>query len=255
MNTSWTDDGQTLLRTAWPAIAYGAAAAWQSAPIDKRAFLNNYAALTDLGSAAPEVASALDDLAQAEVAIQKALGDDSKLQFWDDPFAPATLKKCIENQEALHQTRLLAEDAEEHLDRAHTLGADAESVNGFLVTSRMLDYAGQKFQTGPELAAMWQKLGPRRPADQIWWNEWDSQVTYQDHSRIVDLMDAITELREQYRQEWLAEYTPYRLASALGRWDAEYEFWRRLQVRLIQFSGSSKEGDALPSFESLVPSK
>lgn len=252
MNTTWTDDGQTLMRPEWPGIAYGAAAAWQTAPIDRRTFFATYARLTYPAVAASDMASALDDLARAETAIQKVLGDDSMLHFWDSPFVPATLKECSDNQEALHQTRLLAEDAEERLDRALAAGADAASVSSLLVVSRMLDYAGQKFETGPELVAMWKRLGPKRPQDQTWWNEWDSQVTYQDHSRIVDLMDAISELREQYRQEWLAEYTPYRLVSALGRWDAEYEFWRQLQVRLIRFSESSKQGDALPPFETVA---
>jgi hypothetical protein len=44
-------------------------------------------------------------------------------------------------------------------------------------------------------------------------------------------MDTITGLREMYRQLWLAEYTPYRLGTTLGRFDAEYEYWRRLQSR------------------------
>ena len=119
----------------------------------------------------------------------------------------------------------------------------------------MLDYAGQKFQTAPELEDMWQRLGPRRPTGEVWWNEWSSQVTYQDHSRLVDLMDTITELRAAYRSEWLAQYTPYRLESALGRWDAEFEYWRRLQARLEAFSQSSREGDALPSLESIALQK
>ena len=255
MNTIWADDGQMLMRMTWPGIAYGAAAAWPSPPIDEKAFFTEYAELTNPAAAAPEVSSALEDLTQAEAAIQKALGDDSMLSFWDNPFSPAMLKKCSENQEALHQARMLAEDAEEHLGRARALGADGSALNSFLVASRMLDYAGQKFQTGPELMVMWERLGPRRPAGQVWWNEWESQAIYQDHSRIVDLMDAVTGLREEYRQEWLAEYTPYRLASALGRWDAEYEFWRQFQARLTTFSNGSKEGDTLPALPSLVPSK
>jgi hexosaminidase len=253
MNTIWTDDGQMLMRMTWPGIAYGGAAAWQSLPMDEKPFFTEYAELTNPAAAAPEVSSALEDLTQAEAAIQKALGDDSMLSFWDNPFASAMLKKCTENQEALHQARMLAEDAEEHLGRARALGADGSALNSFLVASRMLDYAGQKFQTGPELMALWQRLGPKRPAGQIWWNEWESQTTYQDHSRIVDLMDAVTGLREEYRQEWLAEYTPYRLASALGRWDAEYEFWRQFQARLTTFSNNSKEGDTLPGLPSLAP--
>ena len=68
-------------------------------------------------------------------------------------------------------------------------------------------------------------------------------------------MDTITELRAAYRSEWLAQYTPYRLESALGRWDAEFEYWRRLQARLEAFSQSSREGDALPSLESIALQK
>jgi len=112
----------------------------------------------------------------------------------------------------------------------------------------LLDYAGQKFQTIPELDPLWRSLGGRRPADEEWWNVWNSQVSYQDHSRLVDLMDAITELRRAYQSEWLAEYTPYRLDSALGRWNAEYEYWRQLQDRFSTYSDQSHEGDTLPAF-------
>jgi hypothetical protein len=133
----------------------------------KRLF-TEYPERTNPGPAAPEVASALEDLAQAETAIQKVLGDDSMLHFWDNPFAPAMLKNCRENQEALHKARMLAEDAEEHPDRAHTIGADAGSLNSFLAASGMLNYAVQKCQTGPQLIAMWQRLGPKRPTGELW---------------------------------------------------------------------------------------
>jgi hypothetical protein len=174
--------------------------------------------------------------------------------LWTDPFAAAMLQKCATHREELRKTRLLAEDAEEHLVPAVRAGGDSTTLNSLLVVSRMLDYAGQRFQTAPELEDMWRKLGAKRPAEEVWWNEWNSQVTYQDHSRLVDLMDAVTELRDAYRSEWLAEYTPYRLASALGRWDAEYEYWRRLQARLETFSQTSHEGETLPSLESLTSS-
>jgi hypothetical protein len=100
--------------------------------------------------------------------------------------------------------------------------------------------------------ALWHRLGPRRPNDELWLNVWYSQVRDPDHSRLFDLMDAITDLRSTYRREWLAEYTPYRLDSALGHWDAEYQYWRRFQERLKQFSESSHEGEPLPSLEDLA---
>jgi len=64
-------------------------------------------------------------------------------------------------------------------------------------------------------------------------------------------MDAITELREPYRNAWLAEYTPYRLETALKRWDAEYQHWRALQGRFENFRFA--EGGALPPLDSFRP--
>jgi len=255
MNTIWTDDAQMLMRMTWPGMAYGAAAAWQTGQMDRGAFISDYTHLMYPPAVSTEAALALDDLARSETELQKVLGGETMLALWGDPFVPSTLKKCGESRDHLRQTRLLAEDAEEHLDRALSLGGDPATLSSLLFGSRLLDYAAQKFQTAPELEDMWQRLGPRRPTGEVWWNEWSSQVTYQDHSRLVDLMDTITELRAAYRSEWLAQYTPYRLESALGRWDAEFEYWRRLQARLEAFSQSSREGDALPSLESIALQK
>ena len=254
MNTIWTDDGQMLMRTSWPGIAYGAAAPWQSAPMDKTTFFSDYARLMYPPAVASDVATALDDLRQSESVLQKVLGGETMIAMWRDPFNPQILKKCTSDQNDLRQTRLLAEDAETHLDDAVTVGGDSTTLESLVFGSRLLDYAGQKFQTAPELKDLWSRLGPTRPDNETWWNEWEDMVTYQDHSRLVDLMDAITELREAYRSAWLAEYTPYRLASAIGRWDAEYEYWRRLQSRLLEFSETSHEGDKLPPLESFAQS-
>jgi hypothetical protein len=252
INTIWTDDAQMLMRMTWPGMAYGAAASWQSAPMDRKGFFSEYSNLVYPPALASEVAIALDDLARSEVELQKVLGGETMLSLWENPLAPAIFKQCAGNKESLRQTRLLAEDAEEHLVHARSLGSDPVTLSSLQFGSELLDYAGQKFQTGPELDAMWRRLGGRRPNDEVWWNEWGSQVTYQDHSRLVDLMDAITELRQTYVSEWLAEYTPYRLESALGRWNAEYEYWRQLQTRLEAFSNQSHEGEALPPLESLA---
>jgi hexosaminidase len=252
MNTIWTDDVQMLMRTTYPGMVYGVAAGWQSAPPDHSGFFGEYASLTYPASIAPDVSSALNDLARSEVELQKILGNETMLALWTDPFAAPMLGKCAAHREELRKTRLLAEDAEEHLVGALDAGGDPATLNSLLFASRLLDYAGQRFQTAPELEDMWRKLGPKRPKDEVWWNEWGSQVTYQDHSRLVDLMDAITELRGAYRSEWLTEYAPYRLGSALGRWAAEYEYWRQLQARLEAFSQNSREGTMLPPLASLA---
>jgi hypothetical protein len=64
-------------------------------------------------------------------------------------------------------------------------------------------------------------------------------------------MDLITELRDQYRAAWDAEYTPYRRAAALGRFDAEYEYWRRFQARVWEARRNFKEGSPAPTLDSI----
>jgi len=64
-------------------------------------------------------------------------------------------------------------------------------------------------------------------------------------------MDLITELKDLYKHEWEAEYTPYRLGSALGRFDAEYEYWRRFQARLWELRRGFRPGTPLPPLDSL----
>jgi hypothetical protein len=253
INSIWTDDGQVLLRMSLPGMAYGAAAAWQSTPIDRPHFFSDYARIMYPAHISADVATALEKLSQSETELQKVLGEQTQFALWEDPFSPTYLKGLAQNQEHLRQTRLLAEEAESHLYQALALGADPTTLNSLLVVARLLDYAGQKFQTPSELIELWGRIGTTRPDTDKWWNEWESQVVYQDHSHIVDLMDAITELRPYYRAEWLDEYSPYRLASALGRWDAEYEYWRRFQQRLQEFSDGSHEGDVLPPLEKLAP--
>jgi hexosaminidase len=252
INSVWTDDGQVLLRMSLPGIAYGAAAAWQSTPMDKEHFFFDYARLTYPPDVSTDIASAFEELGQSETELHKVLGDSTQFALWEDPFFPVRLKDLAQNQGHLRQTRLLAEEAESHLYHALASGGDPGTLNSLMVGARLLDYAGQKFQTPPELIELWGRIGRTRPDSDKWWNEWESQVVYQDHSRIVDLMDAVTQLRPLYRAEWLEEYSPYRLDSALGRWDAEYEYWRKLQQKLQQFSDSSREGDVLPPLERIA---
>lgn len=252
INSIWADDGQALVRMSLPGMAYGAVAAWQSATIDRTHFFSDYARQIYPAVISTDVATGLEKLSRSETELQEVLGESTQFALWQDPFFPTYFKNLAPNKRHLQQTRLLAEEAEVHLYHALTLGADPTTLNSLLVGARLLDYAGEKFQTPTELVDLWGRIGPTRPDTDKWWNEWESQVVYQDHSRIVDLMDAITELRPLYRAEWLDEYSPYRLDAALGRWDAEYQYWRRCQQQLQQFSDSSHEGDVLPPLQTVL---
>ena len=252
MNTIWSDDVQMLKRPAWPGIAYGAAAAWQQQPMDRQHFFAVYAAREYPPASAPSVASALRKMADSETALQAVLGQDTMLALWGSPFAAKTLARSAAHAGDLRQSRLLAEGAEEDWLRAVELGADAASASAYIVECRLLDYAGLKFQYGVEITQHWKLLGSH-PDNHRMENDFDNIVVSQQHGKLPDLMETITELKPQYEQAWLEEYTPYRLAAALGRWDAEYEYWRRLQANLLKMLEDYTPTKGLPPFDSLLP--
>ena len=255
INTVWGDDSELLMRMSWPGMAYGAAAPWQSRPMDQGRFFSDYAGIMYAPLIAPEVAAALENLTEAEANLQKVLGHDTIFPFWaGDPFGPENLKNAAIHREDLRRVRILAEEAQTHLYRALSLGGDPTTLSSLLFGSRFLDYAGLRNLYPLEIVALWQRLGPRPSADQFW-RQFGDLVIYQVHGRISDLMYGITELREAYRSAWLAEYSPYRLAAALGRWDAEYEYWRRLQQRFEVFSENIHDGDTLPPLDRFTEGK
>jgi hypothetical protein len=252
INTGWTDASQVLYRTALPGMAYGAAAAWQAEPMNREQFFTDYAGLVYPGPVAAEVAPALDALAKAQQRLETVLGSETTLRLWDDPLAPARLERYANGRASLHEIRLLAEEAQDHLARAMAMKNDTYSLPSLLLGARMLGYATMKCIYAVEIAGFWKTLGPKPRHDDVqFYVGW--QTSARNHGRIGDLMDEISDLRGVYRSAWLTEYTEHRLQSVLGRWDAEYEYWRRLQGRLWDVMHTFKEGDTLPSLEELRP--
>ena len=250
INSVWTDSAQCFLRLTWPAMAYGAAAPWQSAPMDRDGFFSQYTALMYPSASAAEVAAALEDLNKSEVAIERVFGESSIHEMWGDPFSAANLKRTADHQEDFRQARLLAEKAQAHVYRAMKDGADSSALQPLLVAGRMLDFAGYKFLNGLEIAERWRSFGSYN--SDRYWNEIESEVVYQSHGRFADMMDEATQIVASYRSAWLAEYTPYRLAAATGRWDNEYSYWLRLQIRFRSATRGLKEGSGLPPLESVI---
>jgi hexosaminidase len=247
MNTIWTDDAQMLMRLSWPGMAYGAIAAWQSAPVDRISFFANYARQRYPEGVAADLASALAALNSSEIYLQQALGQNTMDELWRNPFAPSQLARSRSHQADLRQSRLLAEQAEEALSR---IPSDAGSIEDLTLAARLLDYAGLKFLYAVEIDVGWRTLGLDPSSDRV--NAFIGSVTSQQHGRLPDLMDVITDMRPNYEKAWLAEYSPYRLASALGRWDAEYENWHRIQGRLEAYSGKRAASASRPALQSLL---
>src|SRR5205814_5565610 len=125
-----------------------AVAAWQSEPVDRKQFFHDYASQMYPAQAAAAAALGLEKLSSAEYLALDALdvGDatDTLDRLWDDPLSPARLRSAEANREKLRQVRLLAEDAEEQLQRALEMARDTYSLQSLLVDARLLDYTAMR---------------------------------------------------------------------------------------------------------------
>lgn len=251
VNTVWTDDGQMLMQMSWPGIAYGAVSAWQSHPVQQSSFFAAYSHVMYSPAIAANASQAYAELNAAEQSLQAAVGQDTMSAVWRDPVEPGTMKRLKDHREDLRQCRLHAETAEEDVYRIESAGETPEGLKTLKVGAELLDYTGMKYLYALEIADSWATLPPHPTKAQI--SEVLAQgISSQVHSRTADLMDTVTALKQSYKRQWLDEYTDYRMYTALGRWDAEYEYWRRAQTRFTRFRVNFHDHDELPPLEQLL---
>ena len=171
--------------------------------------------------------------------------EETSPSFWDDPLTPAHLARAAAQQEHYRQSRLEAEDAEDHLSHAMRLGGDPSTLSDLLLESRLLDYAGMKNIYAAEMASFWRELGSHPDPDRLRFYV-SGESSSHDHSRIEDLMDYSGDLQQAYRAAWLDSYTPYRLGTVMGKWNAEFQYWWKLDRRFQDFAAAFHQGRRPP---------
>lgn len=258
INTVWTDYIACLIRPAFPGIAYGGIASWQTNPINRATFFADYARIMYGAPAAAEVAPGLAGITRSEVELALAesggrpAGDSTAISFWDDPLTSAHLARAVAQREHYRQARLEAEDAVDHLSHALRLGGDPSTLSDLLLEARELDYAGMKNVYAAEMAGYWREMGSHPDPQKVGFYA-SGELSSHDHSRTEDMMDYSGDLKQGYRAAWLDSYTPYRLGTVLGKWDAEFQYWWKLQRRFRKLAETFHSGDTLPTLESLSP--
>lgn len=252
LHTGWTDDAHTMFRPALPAVAYGVIAPWQATPIDRAKFYSDYAKLMYPRAVAPHVAAALDALEKADNLLFEGTGGRTRFQMWLDPLAPKRLKFLSEHVEQLREGRIRAEQAQEHLLQALAKGGDPATLDGLLLGARTLDYAGMKPLFALQIASYVERCRAEKDAASVRLFLRIETVD-KDHSLLADLADTTMELKEEFSRNWLYEFTRYRLGAAAGRWDMEYQYWRKLQMKIELFSRSYKQGDPVPTIDEFRP--
>jgi hypothetical protein len=249
LSSGWSDNTQVLMRMAEPALAHAAAVAWQGSGPATETFFERYASV-QYGAPGTPFAEALAHLTRAETALQNAQGPSTIEAFWDNAFSKRRLERSTAHTEALRECRLEAQRAIELLENMPA-PVDPVTVKALLVGARMLDYTGLKYIYAVEISRFWQELGDHPSKhDVITLIGLESGAIY--HSRTEDMLDGISQLRDHFREAWLEEYKPFRLTLALSKYDSEFQFWWLLQRRLQHLNAGFKDGDRLPSLDSLL---
>ena len=252
LTTGWTDSAQTLYRQSLPGLALGAAAGWQSVAVDTNTFFADYAAQMYPAAVAADVAGALEELSTVEEMFEGILQDSTLLGFWRDPLDPPRLARLEKNRDPLRKARLAAESALEHLMRARRTAPEDPTLNSLIVAARLFDYLGMKSLYAVQWSDYFREL-QKNPDAKLVTLYINHQMNAQDHGMLADLADAVSGLREHYRQAWLEESTPYRLGTALARWDAETQHWLSTWRNVNQLLRTRRKDEPFPSIDVLRP--
>ena len=253
--TGWTDSAQTIYRQSLPGLALSAAAGWQSEPVDSSRFFGDYAAQMYPAELAAEVAPALEELSTMEEMLGQLLQNSTQQAFWNDPLEPGRLARLEQNQAQLRKARLLTESAQERLIRARHLAPGDPTLNSLLLAARLFDYLGMKCLYAVEWAGYFREL-KANPDPKLVTLYIGIQMNAQDHGMLADLRETISGLKDSYREVWLEEATPYRLPSALMRFDAEWFYWQAVQQSVVDHVlHGRRQGEPFPDITVIRPAR
>jgi len=218
LNTTWNDDGESLVDMTWPALVFGAAASWQAGESSIDDFKTSY----DWAFYRNEdntFAGVIENLDRAHTLLAGVKLDKASHElFWSDPFSASGADIAAKALPVTHDLRISAEHAAETLmlnrSRAHL---HAETIDDMLLAAWHLDTLGLKIQFTSEISHFY---------SDAYQNQTDKTRAQSDLDEIVDingrlqsLRDAITEMRKRYADGWARENQAYWLDNVLVRYD------------------------------------
>ena len=223
--TVWNDDGEGLYNQDWFGTLFGAAAAWQSGKADAAPYEASFGRIF-YGDTSGRI-----DQAMAEIMAAEDLIDVSDDTFWLDPWSPAGIAKADKLRANIPSARLHAEQAIELIETALSTDPslrEKDSLRAMELGARRIDFIGLKFQLSDEMRdAYAQAYAQQHDRSK---NSATANLLYSISSmngRCQDLRDGFAQLKNLYRDSWLAENRPYWIDNVLIRYDLQSQRWEK----------------------------
>ena len=220
LNTTWDDDGESLFEMTWYGIVLGAAASWQSSAVDLQRFNRDFD-WAFFRTEGEHFVGVIHALGSVNSTLGIGTSDDV---FWRDPFTTAFQNRARTDAEKIRQMRLQVETAHEtllrHRQRARR---NVTMIPVMIFAAQRLDHMGRRSQTVEKLSReYWDaylNLGDRTKARRL------RRYTGFIYNQLREMAEELSELKNGYRKQWLAENRPYWLESLLARYDNGMDLW------------------------------
>lgn len=245
LNTSWDDDGESLFEMTWYGMVLGAAASWQSRPVDVQTFDTafDWAFFRNEGN---QFVKAIHALGSVNTLLGSNPSDEI---FWRDPFTSAFQNQARTNADKIRQMRLQVEEAQELLLKNRIQARrNASMIPVMIFAAQRFDHMGRRAQTVEKLSReYWDaylNLGDRTKARRL------RRYTGAIYNQLREMAEELSELKVSYRQQWLAENRPYWLDSILARYDEGISIWLTKSRALDEALRTYEATSTLPDPES-----
>ena len=218
LNTTWNDDGESLVDMSWPGLVFGATASWQPGESSIDDFKSSYDWAFYRNDDAT-FAGVIDHLDRPHTLLAGVKLDNASHDlFWTDSFSQAGANTAATAIPITHDLRVNAEQATisllQNRAKAHL---HAETLDDMLLAAEHLDTLGMKLQFTSEISHYyWDAY--QNPADTAR-AQGDLDEIVDINGRLQSLRDAITEMRGKYADGWFRENQSYWLDNVLVRYD------------------------------------
>ena len=220
LNTTWNDDGESLVDMTWPGLVFGAAASWQPGESSIDDFKKSYDwAFYRNDDADNTFAGVIENLDRPNSLLRDLKLDNASNElFWSDPFSEAGQNTAAKALPVTHDLRIAAEHAAETLlgnqPKAHL---HAETLDDLLLAAWRLDTLGVKLQFTNEISHFYWDAYQNQADETRAQHDLDEIVDI--NGRLQSLRDAITETRGMYDAGWARENQAYWLGNVQVRYD------------------------------------